>query len=110
MDTLNYPDIIKQVLTDYANDSLPDDTVTAHLVFDDKRNSYLLLEMGWREKKYIYQPVVHLELTKGKVWIQQDYTEAGIADELTAAGISPEHIVLGFRHPTLRQHTGFAVA
>ena len=70
----------------------------------------MLLEIGWRDKKYIHQPVIHIEIIKDKLWIQQDYTEEGVADDLLQAGISAEQIVLGFRHPTLRQYTEFAEA
>jgi len=110
MDTQHYSSIIKQILTQYANYLSSDEEVKAQVVFDDERNHYLLLEMGWQNKKYIYQLIMHLTLIDGKVWIQQDYTEAGIVDELIEMGIPPAQIVLGFRHPKLRQYTGFAVA
>lgn len=54
--------------------------------------------------------MLHLDIIDGKVWIQHDGTEEGVASELTAAGIPKESIVLGFRHPRVREHTGFAVA
>jgi XisI protein len=38
------------------------------------------------------------------------HTEDGIAEELIAAGIPKQHIVLGFHEPEIRPHTGFAVA
>lgn len=37
-------------------------------------------------------------------------TEEGIANELMEAGIPREQIVLAFRHPDTRKHTGFATA
>ncbi len=46
----------------------------------------------------------------GKIWIQRDGTEEGIAADLERAGIPKEHIVLGFRPPELRPYTGYAVA
>lgn len=45
-----------------------------------------------------------------KVWIKYDDTEEGVATDLVNAGIPKKNIVLGFRHPKIRQHTGFAVA
>jgi hypothetical protein len=39
-----------------------------------------------------------------------DDTEEGVATNLMTPGIAREDIVLGFRHPKIRQHTGFAVA
>ncbi|MCP4662360.1 MAG: XisI protein [bacterium] len=44
-----------------------------------------------------------------KVWIQYDGTDPGVARELVEAGIPREAIVLGFRPPHVRPHTGFAV-
>jgi XisI protein len=46
----------------------------------------------------------------GKVWIQMDGTEDGIAQELIQSGIPKEDIVLGFHEPSIRPYTGFAVA
>ncbi len=109
MDTQSYPDIIKQVLSHYADYMSPTDPVKAHFVFDEQHQSYLMVEIGWRDKQYIYQPIIHIEIIDGKIWIQQDYTEAGVVDDLIDAGVAPEQIVLGFRHPSLRQYTGFAV-
>ncbi len=45
----------------------------------------------------------------GKIWIQHDGTESGIADELEEAGIPKNKIVLGFRSPDVRKYTGYAV-
>jgi hypothetical protein len=54
--------------------------------------------------------VLHLDIRNGKVWIQYDGTDEGIANELVAAGISPDQIVLGFKPPEIRPFTDFAVA
>jgi hypothetical protein len=43
-------------------------------------------------------------------WIEEDWTEAGIADILVRAGVPREDIVLGFQPPDLRQYTDFAAA
>jgi len=43
-------------------------------------------------------------------WIEQDWTEKGIATELLESGVPNEDIVLGFRHPERRPLTEFAVA
>ena len=109
MDTQHNIDIIKQTLTGYAKYIPHNDPTQGHLLFDDINQSYMLLEIGWREKNYIHQPVIHIEMINEKLWIQQDYTEDGVADDLLQAGIPAEQIVLGFRHPTLRQYTEFAV-
>ena len=49
-------------------------------------------------------------LANGKLWIQRDGTEHGIANDLINAGVPKTQIVLGFRSPEIRKHTGLAVA
>jgi hypothetical protein len=53
--------------------------------------------------------VLHLDIKKGKIWIQYDGTEVGIADELVKLGVPKKDIVLAFHDPLLREYTGFAV-
>lgn len=112
MDTcLKYQSIIKNVLQNQAEyrATIPDG-YTSQLVFDDERGQYLVLDLGWNGDKYLHATPIHLSLIDGKVWIHYDDTEDGVATDLMAAGVSKEDIVLGFRHPKIRQHTGFAVA
>ncbi|MHC5722687.1 MAG: element excision factor XisI family protein [Nostoc sp.] len=47
-----------------------------------------------RERR-IHGCLVHIDLIDGKIWIQRDGTEEGIAADLERAGIPKEHIVLG---------------
>jgi hypothetical protein len=49
-------------------------------------------------------------LINGKIWIQYDGKEEGVAAELLEAGVPKTHIVLGFRHPSKRKYSGLAVA
>ena len=58
----------------------------------------------------MYGTIVHVDICGGRVWIQYDGTERGVAPELVTAGIPRESIVLGFREPELRKYTGFAAA
>ena len=112
MDTrLKYRSIIKSILQNHADyrATLPDG-YTSQVVFDDDRGQYLLLDMGWHGDKYLHATPIHLSLVGDKVWVQYDDTEEGVASDLIAAGVSKEDIVLGFRHPKIRRHTGFAVA
>ena len=50
-----------------------------------------------------------LQLCNAKIWIQFDDTEEGIATDLMKVGVSKDDIVLGFRHPKLREYKGFGV-
>lgn len=112
MDTqLNYQQIIKTVLQDHVNyrSALPDG-YTSQPLFDDERGQYLILDLGWNGDKYLHATPIHISLVDNKIWIQYDDTEEGVATDLMAAGVPKDDIVLGFRHPKIRQHTGFAVA
>ena len=112
MDTqLNYQQIIKTVLQDHVQyrSTLPD-AYTSHPLFDDERGQYLILDLGWNGDQYLHTTPIHISLVDNKIWIQYDDTEEGVATDLMAAGVPKGDIVLGFRHPKIRQHTGFAVA
>ena len=78
-------------------------------LFDDLQNRYALIDLGWYEGKYGRKLVVLLELIDGKLWIYQDDTEDGIANELVDLGIANLSTVLAFRPPELRPYTGFAI-
>lgn len=111
MDTqLKYKEIIKSVLQKQANyrTAIPDG-YQSQVLFDDERGQYLILDMGWNGDQYLHATPIHLSLVDGKIWVQYDDTEEGIAGDLMEAGVPKDDIVLGFRHPKVRQHTGFAV-
>ncbi|MEG4629243.1 XisI protein [Microcoleus sp. AR_TQ3_B6] len=109
MDTrFKYPEIIKTILQEHANfrNTLPDG-YHSQLIFDDDRGGYLVLDIGWNDDNYLHATPIHINLIDGKIWIQYDDTEEGVATDLLAAGIPKEDIVLGFRHPNVRQYTEF---
>ena len=53
--------------------------------------------------------VVHIQIIGDKVWIQCDGVEDSITQDLEAAGIPKEKIVLAFYPAHVRPHTGYAV-
>lgn len=112
MDTqLKYTEIIKSILQKHANDrtALPDG-YQSQVLFDDERGQYLVLDIGWNGDRYLHSTPIHLSLVDSKIWVQYDDTDEGIAGDLMEAGVPKNDIVLGFRHPKVRQRTGFAVA
>jgi hypothetical protein len=107
----NWRTLIKQLLKDLVD--IPYGVkvdLSKIAVFDDKSDSYLIVVQGWEGPRRLHGCLVHLEIIDGKFWIQQDGTEYGIATDLLAAGIAKDDIVLGFKEPSSRKHTGFAVA
>jgi hypothetical protein len=70
----------------------------------------MLLDIGWYGHEYIHHTPIHVDIIDGKIWVQYDDSEEGIATDLLAAGVPRQDIVLGFRPPELRQYTEFAVS
>lgn len=111
MDSIKtYRQIIRDVLTPYTQIPYSYGDVQCKTVFDLESDSYLLVTMGWDRARRIHSCLVHIDIIDGKVWIQRDDTEDGVTNELVAAGIPKESIVLGFHPPDVRQYTGYAIA
>ncbi|NEQ99714.1 MAG: XisI protein [Cyanothece sp. SIO2G6] len=112
MDTLeHHRQIIRSVIDEYhqLNLNAPDPAIESVCVFDDIRDNYLLLLMGWQGSERIKSVMIHVRLHNNKFWIEEDWTEDGVATDLLQAGIEHNKIVLAFHPPQLRQHTEFAV-
>ena len=71
---------------------------------------YLVVILGRESSRRVHGCLVHIDIIEGKLWIQRDGTEHGIANDLINAGVPKTQIVLGFRSPEIRKHTGLAVA
>lgn len=109
MDTVEtYRSLIQQLLIEHA--SLVWDTrINAEVIFDRDRDRYQLVYVGWRGFERVYGTVLHVDLIDGKIWVQQDGTEVGIANKLVEHGVPKQDIVLGFDPPKMRHYTEFAV-
>lgn len=113
MDQLKqYQRAIRKVLTEYATflESSPDRNYKVAKLFDDEHGQYAVRRIGdWQKKRFRYTDL-HISITNGKVWIEEDMTEDGIANALVEAGIPQNAIVLGFQPPYVREQMAFAVA
>jgi len=111
METLKeYRTIIKNLIQNYAQYPPSRGDVQIEVIFDEGNDHYELIYAGWNGPYRIHGSVLHVDIRNGKVWIQHDGTEDGIAEELVAAGIPRDQIVLGFKSPDIRPHTDYAVA
>ncbi|MEQ9357717.1 XisI protein [Coleofasciculus chthonoplastes] len=113
MDKLNhYRDLIKRILTQYHQFAAqtPSAGLESLLAFDETRDQYLWFQTGWRQKKRVRGITVHIQIKNDKIWIEEDWTEVGIANELLNLGVPSGDIVLGFHPPDVRQFTEFALA
>jgi len=113
MDKLGkYRNYIKQVLIEYhewVSGSANLDRESC-LVFDEIHDHYFWLFMGWEGKKKIRNIQVHIRMKNEKIYIEEDWTEAGIANELLREHVPKEDIVLAFYDLESRKLTEFAVA
>jgi hypothetical protein len=107
-----YRDIIHRVLEEYRQlyENQPTSGVETTTICDDAHGEYLLMRVGWRGETRVRRPVFYLRLKNGKIWIEEDWTQEGVATDLVAAGVPHEDIVLAFRPPELRTLTEFAAA
>jgi hypothetical protein len=113
MDKLTYyQDLTKRILTEYCHLSSKTDStsVETFTVFDDNSSNYLLLNMGWNLDKRIKNTIIHVRICHDKVWIEEDWTEAGVVTDYLDAGVPDKDLVLAFHPPHLRQYTDFAIA
>ncbi len=111
MDRLEqYRSIIEKVLTARINDLKDFPDLRDKTVFDRRTDSYLLLRQGWEKSRHIHAIIVHLEILNDKIWVQEDWTEHGVAADLEEAGVPKSEIVLGFQPPQVRPYTEYAGA
>jgi hypothetical protein len=106
----DYATIINRVIEHYAQFKPSAGDVEVEVVVDRDRGHYELIHNGWANGYRIHGAVIHIDIRGDKVWIQHDGTEDGVVNDLLAAGIPQDKIVLAFRSPELRKYTNFAVA
>ena len=105
-----YADIIEQVLDVYTKIAYAHGDVTCEAIYDRSRNRFVLVTLGWDDDERVHHPLVHVDIIDGKLWIQTDNTEHGLAPDLVRAGVPKSDVVLAFRPPEVRKHTDYAVA
>ncbi len=111
MDSLtDYRQLVKKTLTKLTEIPYAHGDLEFETIFDPESDRYLLMVLGRKNKKRVHGCLAHIDIKDGKLWIQRDGTEEGIAQEFLNAGIPKDRIVLGYRSLELRKETGLAVA
>ena len=110
MDDINhYRQLVQSLLEAYSTVNFNNPDLETEVIFDLERDRYQVVHVGWSNKRRVYGCVLHLDIKDGKIWIQHDGTEGGIALELVERGAPKSDIVLAFHSPFKRQFTEFAV-
>lgn len=113
MDKLTeYPKLIKRILTEYVelSNRHPNPEIETFLIVDEAKAHYMWMNLGWQNGERVTGMTAYVRIRDGKFWIEEDWTEDGIATDLVSAGVPREDIVLAFHEPKMRQYTDFAVA
>ncbi|MEZ4848968.1 MAG: XisI protein [Bacteroidia bacterium] len=106
-----YRNIIINFMQEQAKIRSNRTNVETQFIKDDAGGHYQLVNLGFNKGRRIYGCFLHIDLKPdGKVWIQHDGTDLGVAAILNDLGISKADIVLGFYQPKYRSYTGFSAA
>jgi hypothetical protein len=102
--------IISGILQPFAAREYANGEITNEIVIDTVNDHYLVLSVGWQKKtRRIHGCLIHIDIIDGKIWIQRDGTEDGIAYLLEESGVSKSDIVIAFHSESVRPHTGYAI-
>jgi hypothetical protein len=101
---------IEQILRHYADIPYRYGDIFTYVIVSHDRNHYLLMHEGWENNRRVHGTIVHAEIRSDKIWIHYDGLEESITEELVAAGVPKDHIILAFHPPHLRPHTGYGSA
>jgi XisI protein len=104
-----YRQLIIQLLMQHLSAPVNGEVITMPIL-DQERDHYQLLDIGWDEAgKRVFQPIIHIDLLDGKIWIQENAMDVDIAKDLVAAGVEPLDIVLGLHSRSLRRFSEYGV-
>jgi XisI protein len=102
-------EVIEELLREYSTHKPSYGEVEVETIIDSVQGHYQLMNVGWHGQRRVHGCVMHIDVIDGKIWIQHDGTEDGVANRLVAAGVPKNEIVLGFQSPFQRRHTEFSV-
>jgi hypothetical protein len=105
-----YRDLIERILTEETRVPVSYGEVALYTVFDRAQDHDVLMAVGWNGRPRVHAPLLHVDIIDGKLWVQHDGTERGIARDLEAGGVPKDRIVLAFQHISRRQFGDYAAA
>lgn len=106
----SYRNAVIQIFREIAQIPNSPNDIRCEVICDRTNDHYLLMQVGWEGSGRIHGVLIHVDIIDGKCWIQHDGTERGIAEDLVAAGVPKDRIVLAFRPHQARKYTEYAAA
>ncbi|MEM9847386.1 MAG: XisI protein [Bacteroidota bacterium] len=104
-----YQDAIIALLEAYTKSKLrnmPD--VENQTLIDKENHHYLFQRVGWSKGKFSHACLFHFDIKEDKIWLQCNWTDSDLAEELVNLGVKKEDIVLGFIPASERKYTDYA--
>jgi hypothetical protein len=98
-----YGQLVQNILTDYTVIPYALGEIRFETVTDCASDRYLLMLVGWEGIRRVHGCLIHVDIIDGKIWIQRDGTERGVARDLIDAGVPRDQIVLAFRVDEARE-------
>lgn len=56
-------------------------------ITDREHDHYQVMLVGWDHYERVHSSVIHIDIIDGKIWIQEDATEDGVASEFLERGV-----------------------
>ncbi len=81
-----YRQHIRDILAEYRQYRPAYGEIEIEQVIDPEGDHYQLLSVGWQNRQRVHGSIVHIDIRDGKIWIQHDGTEEGVANQLVARG------------------------
>jgi hypothetical protein len=94
--TVTERDIIKQVISRYAQFVPSHGEIRLDTVFDDEQGRYALMQVGWDRGHRVRGNLIYITVQDDQVSIEYDGMGQGITQDLIKGGIAPDRIVLDF--------------
>jgi hypothetical protein len=104
-----YREIVRRLIEEYASYTPAYGDIRTEAIVDREHDHYEVMQVGWNGGQRVHGSIIHIDIRNGKVWIEYNGTDARLAEELVAAGISRKDIVLGFQPAELRPLTSYGV-
>ena len=105
-----YEAVILKILEEHTAIRYANLDAKNEVIVDRENHRYEVVTIGWDGYKRIHSAVLHFDIIDGKIWIQQDQTEYGIANDLVDMGVPKSDIVLGYMSLKRRKEFDYALA
>ena len=94
--TAIYRNIVKQVISRYAELRPSHGDIRLDVVFDETRDRYALMQVGWDRGRRVRGNLIYVTLHDESVHVEYDGIEHGVIGDLVENGIREDQIELTY--------------